>query len=73
MEKKAASDFKVKPFKAVECKGAEAEFPVRISMLSEESVGITIDNMGRSSLAEVAAHFYNLGHQHGTMSTNDRG
>ena len=42
-------------------------------MLLEESAGITIGNMGRTSLAEVAAHFYNLGHQHGLMSTNDRG
>jgi len=73
MEKKAASDFMVKPFKAVERKDAEAEFPVRISMLPEGSAGITIGNMGRTSLAEVAAHFYNLGHQHGLMATNDRG
>ena len=68
MAKKTPADFEVKPLKAVEGKDGEAEFPVQVSMAAEEAVGITIDNLGRSSLAEVAAHFYNLGHQHSAVN-----
>ena len=67
MAKKTPADFEVKPLKVVEGKDGEAEL-VQVSMAAEEAVGITIDNLGRSSLAEVAAHFYNLGHQHSAVN-----
>jgi len=63
---KTPNDFDVRPM-TVKHVGGKPAFPVVISMPSKEA-GIAIENMGRSSLAAVAAFFYNLGYAHGELA-----
>jgi len=60
---KTPNDFDVRPM-TVRHEDGKPAFPVVISMPSKEA-GIAIENMGRSSLAMVAAYFYNLGREDG--------
>ena len=66
---KTPTDFEVKSMTAKHVDGKPA-FPFVISMPSKEA-GIAIENMGRSSLAAVAAFFYNLGCEHGKETDSD--
>jgi len=63
---KTPNDFDVRPMTVKHVDG-KPTFPVVISMPGKE-VGIAIENMGRSSLAMLAAFFYNQGFEHGELS-----